>query len=154
MSIQILAYVTALATLVYGLATLCLWYENRQDRLQRQKQFDKGLADRKLYDLHSAFYEAWGFWNGHTYSSEDTKGDQASNIRLFEALIRLECQLRLNNYNREANNLGFAIRTLNRIDEGLSEVGLALELLPSEYCPTVQPRPSTTNPATKQPVQP
>jgi hypothetical protein len=55
--------------------------------------------------------------------------------RVFEALIRLECQLRLNGYKTEANRLGFAIRTLlqNAIDKALSDAGIALELGQPEY---------------------
>jgi hypothetical protein len=54
--------------------------------------------------------------------------------REFEALIRLECQLRLNDYKVEANNLGFVIRgRFNDIQEELGKVGVALGLLPTEY---------------------
>jgi hypothetical protein len=115
MGVQGLAYVTALATLVYGLATGCLWYENRQDRIQRQKQFDKELADRKLYELHSAFYEERGYWNGQRFRTAETI-DAASSGTLYEAFIRLECQLRLNNYKKEAESLGVAIRTVDCVD--------------------------------------
>jgi hypothetical protein len=54
--------------------------------------------------------------------------------REFEALIRLECQLRLNNYKVEANNLGFVIRaSFDDIRKELGKVGVALGLLPSVY---------------------
>jgi hypothetical protein len=69
MSILILTFVTAFATLVYGAATLLLWYENRQDRLERQRRFNEESAARKLDELRRAFYEAWGYWNGHGHRS-------------------------------------------------------------------------------------
>lgn len=54
--------------------------------------------------------------------------------RQFEALIRLECQLRLNGYAKEANNLGFTARTdFNGIRSQIGEVGVALGVTPNEY---------------------
>jgi hypothetical protein len=133
MDIRILAYVTAFATLIYGFATILLWNESRQDRKQRQRQFEEESANSKLNELYRAFYEAWGFWNGHALKSGDSIVDASQSGRISEALIRLECQLRLNNYQKEANNLGFSIRTFRDIDERLGEVGTALGLTPSSY---------------------
>jgi hypothetical protein len=54
--------------------------------------------------------------------------------RVFEGFIRLECQLRLNGFTIQANNLGYAIRTdIQAVDEPLAEAGVALGLVPSEY---------------------
>jgi hypothetical protein len=60
---------------------------------------------------------------------------EASQVgRQFEALARLECQLRLNGYKTEAGNLGFAIRTdMNDIHTELGRAGVALGLFSSEY---------------------
>jgi hypothetical protein len=52
--------VIAGATLIYGLATFLLWWENRADRIQRNEHRREEIGDRKLRDLHSAFYAAWG----------------------------------------------------------------------------------------------
>jgi len=133
MGIQSLAYVTACATLIYGPATVLLWFESRQDRVQRQRQFQQEETDRKKAELHRAFYEAWGYWNGHRERSLGSKVDVSQSGRIFEALIRLECQLRLNDYEKEANNFGFAIRTLENVDERLGEIGVALGLVTREY---------------------
>jgi hypothetical protein len=133
MTLLILACITTGSTLIYGLATFLLWWENRQDRTQRQKQFADEQADSKRAELYRAFYEAYGYWNGHSYRSPDTAVDSSQSGRLFEALIRLECQLRLNGYSKEANDLGFSARTLDGIDEQLSQVGIALGLITSQY---------------------
>jgi hypothetical protein len=129
----ILACVTAVATMVYGLATFLLWQETRRDRKQREKQFEIEETNRKLRDLLSAFYEAWGLWNGHGARSASSVVDSAQAGKIFEAFIRLECQLRLNDLANEANNLGLSIRTLEHVDESLAEIGVALGLLPSKY---------------------
>jgi hypothetical protein len=133
MTVPILAYVTAIATLVYGFATSLLWLENRKDRQLREKQFNDEMAARKTSELYHAFYEAWGYWTGHAYSSPTSKAETSQNGRIFEALIRLECQLRSNGFNKEANNLGFAIRTLEGVDDSLSEAGIALKIVTPEY---------------------
>lgn len=130
MTLQGWAY---LATILYGLATLLLWWENRKDRKQRQRQFSDEQAARKRDELHRAFYEAYGYWSGHNYRSHQTAVDAAQSGRIFETLIRLECQLRLNGYRNEANDFGFAVRTLEAVDEQLSQVGVALGLVTSEY---------------------
>jgi|HubBroStandDraft_2_1064218.scaffolds.fasta_scaffold00464_2 hypothetical protein len=133
MAILIFTCVTALATLLYGFATLLLWHESKQDRKQREKQFHEELAGRKLNELRSAFYEAWGYWSGHKARSPRSITDALQAGRVFEALIRLECQLGLNGYKDEANNLGLSVITLTGLDRQLAEVGVALGLLPSEY---------------------
>jgi hypothetical protein len=125
--------VTAVATFIYGLATVLLWYENRQDRQLREKQFHAESGDRKRGELQNAFFEAWGYWHGHQLRSGDSKIDASQAGRVFEALIRLEGHLWLNGYSNEANRLGISIRTLEGVDEGLSKVGVALELARSEY---------------------
>jgi|ERR1700735_2266844 len=133
MTVLILACITTGATLIYGLATFLLWWENRQDRTQRQKQFADEQANSKRAELHRAFYEAYGYWKGHGYKSPHAVIDASQTGRIFETLIRLECQLRLNDYKKEANDFGFAVRTLEGVDEQLSRVGIALGLITSEY---------------------
>jgi hypothetical protein len=133
MAILIFTCVTALATLVYGAATYGLWHETRQDRKQREQQFRDEVAARKLAELHSAFYETWGNWNGHKARSGASIVDSSQAGKVFEALIRLEGLLRLSGYCNEANNFGIAIRTMDHVDKRLSEVGVALGLVPSEY---------------------
>lgn len=128
-----LTCVTAFATLIYGLATVLLWYENRQDRKQRGRQFDTEAGDSKRRELQNAFFEAWGYWRGHQVRSSNSGIDASQGGRVFEALIRLEGHLRLNGYNNEANRLGISIRTLEGVDEALSVAGVALGLVPSEY---------------------
>lgn len=134
----------AFATLLYGGAALLLWWENRRDRIHRQAHFEKEMADRKLVELHRAFYEAWGYWKGHANRPGETGVDASQTGRIFEALIRLECQLRLNGYRKEANDFGFAVRTMENVDERLSAVGLAIGLLPADYR---NPALITANPA-------
>jgi hypothetical protein len=118
--------VTAVATLIYGLATVLLWYENRQDRQQREKQFHAEVASRKVEQLQNAFFEAWGYWNGLSERSAQTPTDASQAGRILEALIRLECQLRLNGYKNEANELGISIRTHQGVYKSLAHVGIAL----------------------------
>jgi hypothetical protein len=133
MTLLILACITAGSTLIYGLAALLLWLENRSDRKQRQKQSIDEQAARKRGELHRAFYEAYGYWKGHGYRSPHTPIDAAQSGRLFEVLIRLEGELRLNDYKKAANDFGFAVRSFEGIEEQLSQVGLALGLTTSEY---------------------
>src|SRR5437016_3570203 len=109
--------VTAGATAVYGLATLLLWFENWKTRKQQDKHFREEADNRKLGELYSAFYEAWGYWRGHLSRSGNSTVDATQAGRVFEALIRLECQLRLNGYATEAHNLGYAVRTMEGIDQ-------------------------------------
>jgi len=126
--------VTAVATVVYGLATFLLWWENRQDRQQRDRQFRAETDSRKLNELHRAFYDAMGYWDGFYLGSPETRGDAAQIGRLYEALYRFECQLRLNGFTTESQNLGFAIRTrIEDVVTPLSEAGVAIGILPSEY---------------------
>jgi hypothetical protein len=134
MTIQILAAITALSTLVYGVATWLLWRESREDRKQRQQQFIDDANRRRVSDLQSAFYEAWGYWEGHFMSVGSVAIDASQVGRQFEALIRLECQLRLNGYNTEANDLGYAARTdFGEIRKQIGAVGVAIGLIPSQY---------------------
>jgi hypothetical protein len=67
--------VIAIATSVYGLATLVvqIW----RDRVQRDRQFHAETTTRKLNDLRSAFYEAWGYWEGHRATADRGTGDEA-----------------------------------------------------------------------------
>jgi len=126
--------VTAIATAVYGFATLLLWFENREDRKQRDRNFREEAETRKLNDLRSAFYEAWGYWQGFYYASPDSKGDSTQGGRLYEALTRFECQLRLNGYESQANNLGFTVRTnIESTITPLAEAGVAIGVLPPHY---------------------
>lgn len=125
--------VTAAATAVYGLATMLLWIENFLDRRARDRQFRREADASKLRELYSAFYEAWGYWSGHKFRSQMSREDATQTGKIFEALIRLECQLRLNGYTAEAHNLGFALRTFEDLDKELSAVGVALKLVVPEY---------------------
>jgi hypothetical protein len=126
--------VTAIATSVYGLATFLLWWENRQDRQQRDRQFRAEADSRKLNELHRAFYEATGYWEGFYLGSPETRGDAVQIGRLYEALYRFECQLRLNGFTRESQNLGVAVRTeIQGVMTPLAEAGVAIGILPSEY---------------------
>jgi hypothetical protein len=126
--------VTAMATVVYGLATLLLVIQIWRDRVQRERHYSDEVANRKLAELRSAFYEAWGYWEGHRYARPESRGDAATSGRLFEALVRLECQLRLNDFTSQANNLGVTIRTdIDGIIMPLAEAGVALGLLPEAY---------------------
>lgn len=147
-SVLVLTCVTTFATLVYGVATLLLWLEIRQDRKQREKQFNDEKVARKLAELQTAFYDAWGLWVGHGHAPDSKNSAQAGKI--FEALIRLECLLRLSGYKAEADNLGLVIRMeFTDVNKRLSEVGQALGLLPSEY-----PIPPEYRRATPPPVTP
>jgi hypothetical protein len=126
--------VTAIATVVYGFATLALVFQLREDRSQRIKQFNVENEAKKLNDLRGAFYEAAGYWLGHRWSAGSVRIDSSQVGKQFEALVRLECQLRLNDYRTEANNLGFAIRNnFQDINSQLAKAGIALGLLPTEY---------------------
>ncbi len=126
--------VIAIATSVYGAATLLLVIQLWRDRVQREKHFKLENDARKLDALYSAFYEACGYWEGHRAAAGAVKLDASQVGRQFEALIRLECQLRLNGYKAEANNLGYVVRAdFEEIRSGLSAVGVALGLIPNEY---------------------
>jgi hypothetical protein len=134
MTAEIAVVITAIATAVYGLATLLLWLENREDRKQRDKHFREEAETRRLNELRCAFYEAWGYWQGYIHRSGDIRTDASQAGRQFEALVRLECQLRLNGYKDQANSLGLALRRdLSGISKPLGEAGVALGLLPNEY---------------------
>jgi len=124
--------ITAIATSVYGLATFGLVIQIWWDRRQRERHFREEAENRKLNELRGAFYEAWGYWEGLGHTPN--KSDAAQAGKIFEATVRLECQLRLNGYKTEANNLGFAVRaSLTQVGEQLSKVGVALGLFPPEY---------------------
>jgi hypothetical protein len=97
---------TAIATAVYGLATLLLWIEDREDRKQRDRHFREEADNRKLNDLRSAFYEAWGYWQGYYMGSPETRADAAQMGRLYEAMTRCECQLRLTGYEAKQTTSG------------------------------------------------
>lgn len=126
--------VLAFATLVYGGAATGLWLSSRHDRKQREEHFRKEQEDRKREKLYSAFYDAWGYWQGHLHRSGDSRTDALQAGRVFEAMIRLECELRLNGFKKEAHNLGAKLRMdIHGIDQPLSEVGLALGILPETY---------------------
>ena len=122
---------TAISTLVYGVATLFLWWENRQDRKQRDTQFREESQTRKRNELHTAFYDAWGYWQGHIHRSGQSTVDAYQAGRVFEALIRFECQLRLNGFTSEADNLEETVRTnLHAVTRPLMVAGVAIGLLP------------------------
>jgi hypothetical protein len=133
MTLLILACITTGATLIYGLATFLLWWENRQDRTQRQKQFADEQANSRRAELYRAYYEAYGYWYGSVHRSHQIGVDASQSARIFEALIRLECQLRLNDYVKEANDFGFATRAREGVDDQLTQVGVALGLITPEY---------------------
>ena len=126
--------ITAIATSVYGAATLALVIQLWRDRVQREKHFRTENDARKLAELRIAFYDAWGYWAAHVRALAGLPLDPSQVGKQFEALIRLECQLRLNGYKAEAHNLGFATReSASDIEEQLGIVGVALGLLPTEY---------------------
>jgi hypothetical protein len=84
--------------------------------------------------LYSAFYDAWGYWQGHVNRSGDSQTDSLQASRVFEAMIRLECELRLNGFKKEAHNLGATIRMdIHGVDRPLAEAGVAIGLLPETY---------------------
>jgi hypothetical protein len=126
--------VTAIATSVYGAATLLLVIQIWRDRVQRERHFRDESDNHKLNELRNAFYEGWGYWEGFTHASSESKGDAAQSGRMYEALIRLECQLRLNAFESQANNLGLVVRTdIHKVNVPLADAGIALGLLPSQY---------------------
>jgi hypothetical protein len=133
-SSSIATLVTAGAAAVYGIGTLFLVYQLWRDRVQRDRHFQAESDARKLNDLRTAFYDAWGYWEGGRRVAGSVRIDASQAQRQFEALVRLECQLRLNDYKLEANNLGFVIRAdFEGIQHELEKVGVALGLCPSEY---------------------
>ena len=125
---------TAISTAVYGLGSLLLAYQIKKDRDQREAQFKLDNDSRKLDELRTAFYEAYGYWLGHHFAVGSTELTASQVGKQFEALTRLECQLRLNGYKKEANDLGYSIRArLSDINTVLGRVGVALQLTPPEY---------------------
>jgi len=127
--------ISAIATVVYGGGTLLLVIQIWRDRVQRDKHFRETEDNRKLNDLRTAFYDAVGNWEGHKPEnrSGDSLLDAAHASRVWESLTRLECQLRLNGYKKEANDLGFATRTLEEVEKQLDQIGVALELFNPQY---------------------
>jgi hypothetical protein len=125
--------ISAIATVVYGAGTLLLVIQIWRDRVQRDRHFRKEVVHRKLDNLHSAFYDACGYWEGHKQRSGDSVVDASQAGRVFEALTRLECQLRLNDYKKEAHDLGLAVRSFSGVETQLGLVGVALGLFPPEY---------------------
>ena len=126
--------VSAIATVIYGGATLLLVVQIWRDRVQRDRHFEAEAAHRKLNDLRSAFYDAVGYWVGHINRSvHDTDALQVGKV--FEALTRLECQLRMNGYKAEATDLGFGVRKLAGVSERLERIGTTLGLFDAEYHP-------------------
>jgi hypothetical protein len=125
--------VIAGATLIYGLATFLLWWENRADRIQRNEHRREEIGDRKLRDLHSAFYAAWG--NRAAKKIADRPSEHVLQAAtMFEAFMRLEGELRLNGHKTEADNFGYAVRKQkDRIDEQLADVGILLGLVIPAY---------------------
>lgn len=125
-------WITAAATALYGFASTWLAFHIWRDRVQRERHFNNEMAERKLNDLRTAFYEASGYWRAHYY--EGVTRDSPQIGRQFEAITRLESQLWLNGYRKEANDLGLAIRTnFDDVIKVLGRVGVALNLTPSEY---------------------
>jgi hypothetical protein len=127
-------WLTAIATTLYGGATFALVIQQWRDRVQREKHFREESESRKLDELHRAFFEAYGYWIGHYWAAGSVPTDAAQVGRQFEAVTRLECQLRLNGYRKEAHDLGLATRTgFDKVREELAHVGVAIKLLPSDY---------------------
>ena|SRR5580698_4664187 len=125
--------ITAIATASYGLATFLLVIQLWRDRVQREKHFERAEETRRVNDLRRAFYEAWGYWEGRG-GTTSAPIDASQLGRILEALIRLECELRLNHHTAEADDLGFAIRRdFVHSDTQLNKVGIALGLLPTGY---------------------
>jgi hypothetical protein len=133
MTAEIAIVTTAIATAVYGLATLLLVIQIWRDRVQRESQFRREAETRKLNELHRAFFDAWGYWQGHTQRSFDSRTDALQAGTVFEAFIRFECLLRLSGFTNEADNLRHVIRTdIHGVLRPLAEAGVALGLLPAE----------------------
>jgi hypothetical protein len=131
--IAVSTLIYGLATLIYGGATIALWRENRADRVQRNKHRDEDTADRKLRDLHSAFYAAWGNWAAKKIADRPSE-HVSQTATTFEAFMRLEGELRLNGHKTEADNLGYALRKKqDTVDERLADVGIALGLVVPAY---------------------
>jgi hypothetical protein len=127
-------WVNAISTSVYGAATLGLVIQVWRDRVQREEHSQREKDARKLDDLRRAFYEAWGYTVGHEITVGTAGLDPAQVSRKYESLARLECQLRLNGYDVEANNLGLVIMAENyKIRTQLRNVGKALGLMPEKY---------------------
>jgi hypothetical protein len=127
--------VSAIATVIYGAATLALVIQIWRDRVQRGRHFETDAAQQRLNELRSAFYDAVGYWAGHKPEnrSGDSPLDAAQSSKVFEALTRLEGQLRLNGFDDQAHDLGFAVRTITGVDEQLEQIGVTLGLFTSRY---------------------
>jgi hypothetical protein len=126
--------VSAIATVIYGGATLALVFQIWRDRVQRDRHFDADEARRKLDELRTAFYDACGYWLGHVHRGGDSIVDAAQAGRVFEAVTRLEGQLRLNGYVDDSKDLGRTVRTnILGVDDQLEKIGVVLGLFATEY---------------------
>jgi len=126
--------ITAIATSVYGAATLLLVIQIWRDRVQRERHRKADTEAHKLGELRSAFYEAWGFWMGHWGTVGSAQLDASQVGKQYEAVARLESQLRLNGYKTDADKLGFAVRAdIHGIHLTIGEIGTALGLFAAEY---------------------
>jgi hypothetical protein len=126
--------VSAIATAIYGGATLAFVVQIWRDRVQREQHFAAEAAQRKLDELRTALYDAVGYWEGRKHKSGDSLIDATQASRAFEAVTRLEGQLRLNGYEAESQNLGFAVRAnLMNVDQQLQIIGTVLGLFAMEY---------------------
>ena len=68
------------------------------------------------------------------HKSGDSLIDATQASRAFEALTRLEGELRLNGFVAQSHDLGFAVRiNLANVDEQLEHIGVILGLVAKEY---------------------
>ena len=121
--------VLAFATLIYGAATTALVISGHKDRQQRHVHFQHEQREKKLEMLYSAFCEAWGYTFGLSQRSYDAPVTATDAAKVTEALIRLEVQLRLNQFDSLADDFQRAIFNRAGREEQLSIIGKALGLL-------------------------
>jgi hypothetical protein len=126
--------VSSIATVIYGGATLLLVIQIWRDRVQRDRHFEAEAVGRKLDELRTSFFDACGYWLGHVHRGGNSIVDAAQAGKVFEALTRLEGQLRLNGYVSESQNLGRTVRTnILGVDDHLEKIGVVLGLRATEY---------------------
>ena len=150
-------WVSAIATVIYGFAAGLLWWENRRDRLQREKRYEQERQERrteaeaqKKQALYSAYFEAWGYYTGLRGRSGGSPLAATEAGRVLEALVKLESLLRTNGYEEQANKLGFDIRArFTELDETLASVGAAIELTPQTYRDVRAVTPATARQTTR-----
>jgi hypothetical protein len=126
--------VTAFATVIYGLATFLLWWKTDRIGSSGTSSSVQNQTGESSMIFTPPSMMRGGYWEGYIYASPDSRGDAAKAGRMYEALVRFECQLRLNNFTKQADDLGLVVRAdIHGVRTPLAEAGVALGLLPSEY---------------------